>query len=109
MQMMNYHKVSEQDRIKFELSMLFTVIEESYNIDCFYFQSFSLLQTLASSPFVPLAWFYQLFSPVDQFSCIGLMVSFLDDSLYLVIHPNRHGRISNCFLSHSLFPVFQIF
>ena len=28
---MNYHKVSEQDRIKFELSMLFTVIEESYN------------------------------------------------------------------------------
>ena len=32
MQMMNYHKVSEQDRIKFELSMLFTVIEESYNI-----------------------------------------------------------------------------
>ena len=31
MQMMNYHKVSEQDRIKFESSMLFTVIEESYN------------------------------------------------------------------------------
>ena len=31
MQMMNYHKVIEQDRIKFELSMLFTVIEESYN------------------------------------------------------------------------------
>ena len=31
MQMMNYHKVSEQDRIKFELSMLLTVIEESYN------------------------------------------------------------------------------
>ena len=33
MQMMNYHKVSEQDRIKFELSMLLTVIEESYNTD----------------------------------------------------------------------------
>ena len=32
MQMMNYHKVSEQDRIKFELYMLLTVIEESYNI-----------------------------------------------------------------------------
>ena len=31
MQMMNYHKVSEQDRITFELSMLLTVIEESYN------------------------------------------------------------------------------
>ena len=31
MQMMNYHKVSEQDRIKFELSMLLIVIEESYN------------------------------------------------------------------------------
>ena len=31
MQMMNYQKVSEQDRIKFELSMLLTVIEESYN------------------------------------------------------------------------------
>ena len=32
MQMMNYHKVIKQDRIKFELSMLFTVIEESYNM-----------------------------------------------------------------------------
>ena len=31
MQMMNYHKVSEQDRIKFELYMLLIVIEESYN------------------------------------------------------------------------------
>ena len=31
MQMMNYHKVSEQDRIKFELYMLLTIIEESYN------------------------------------------------------------------------------
>ena len=32
MQMMNYHKVSEQERIKIELSMLFTVIEESHNM-----------------------------------------------------------------------------
>ena len=32
-QMMNYHKVSEQDRIKFELYMLFIVIEESYNMN----------------------------------------------------------------------------
>ena len=31
MQMMNYHKVQEQDRIKFELYMLLIVIEESYN------------------------------------------------------------------------------
>ena len=31
MQMMNYHKVEEQDRIKFELYMLLIVIEESYN------------------------------------------------------------------------------
>ena len=31
MQMMNYHKVSEQDRIKFEMYMLLTVTEESYN------------------------------------------------------------------------------
>ena len=32
MQMMNYHKVLEQDRIKFELYMLLIVIEESYNM-----------------------------------------------------------------------------
>ena len=31
MQMMNYHKVQEQERIKFELYMLLIVIEESYN------------------------------------------------------------------------------
>ena len=31
MQMMNYHKDTKQERIKFELSMLFIVIEESYN------------------------------------------------------------------------------
>ena len=32
MQIMNYHKDREQDRIKFELSILFIVIEESYNM-----------------------------------------------------------------------------
>ena len=32
MQMMNYHKVQEQERIKFELYMLLIVIEESYNM-----------------------------------------------------------------------------
>ena len=31
MQMMNFHKVKEQDRIKFELQILFIVIEASYN------------------------------------------------------------------------------
>ena len=31
MQMMNYHKDTEQDRIKFELSILLMVLEESYN------------------------------------------------------------------------------
>ena len=32
MQMMKYHKDTEQDRMKFELSILFIVIEESYNM-----------------------------------------------------------------------------
>ena len=33
MQMMNFHKVKTQDRMKFELQIPFIVIEASYNSD----------------------------------------------------------------------------